>query len=158
MTKAIPPSNKTSDKTKTPTDDLLADGKSLLQPSGNHARNYCRLSLRQKDTHLIVLLTNEIAKEAGFACHDDVAVFFDATTLTIVANSHKTTRVRKQEREGGSTYPYLLFRIGPDKPFNCTIDSKGSVRCEHHIDKVGRLVLSLPKTVHLTRKDTQLAA
>jgi hypothetical protein len=129
------------------TDDLLAAGLVQYQPKSKAAR-VCRVSVRRTRAkeNLILAMTNEIATQANIAIGQDVRIFADPSTITIVP-SDGNVRVRRQGSSGD--HPYIMLAIGPDCLFS-QVDIKGSVPCEHSIDKHGRLRLSLPPSIKLT--------
>src|SRR3954468_3119625 len=95
------------------TDDLLAAGLVQYQPKSKVAR-VCRVSVRRTRGKEIFILamTNEIATQANITIGQDVRIFADPSTITIVP-SDGNVRVRRQGNLG-SHHPYIMLAIGPD--------------------------------------------
>jgi hypothetical protein len=133
------------------TDDT--NGKRKYQRTGRsyQAQQHCRLSLRQGGTLLVILFTNEIAKQAEIGTRVDL--LFDHAELTIVPDDDGHFIVRKQ-KSGNITYPHVVVPVGPGKPFSCSFSEQGSIICEHEVDE-HKLVLLLPDGVELTDNGNQ---
>ena len=116
------------------------------------AQQHCRLSLRQGGTLLVILFTNEIAKQAEIEIGKRVDLLFDEAELTIVPDDAGQFIVRKQ-KSGNITYPHVVVPVGPGKPFSCSFS--GSILCEHEVDE-HTLVLRLPQGVELTNNGNQV--
>ena len=116
------------------------------------AQHRCRVALRQRGTELAVILTPDIATQAGIKVGGTVNVWFNPTKLTIKIKSiaDGAFKVREQSGESRFSYPFLLVPVGANRPIDCKFTQQTkTVTCEHLVED-GGLTLVLPASVQLT--------
>lgn len=104
-------------------------------------RHGVRLSTRLNSTELIILLTEDIAKQIDLTIGGNARLHCNEHKLVIAAAEDGNLRVRRQDKRSGGSYPYLVVPIGKDKSIDCKLDDQ--IFVQHEIED-GELILPMP--------------